>query len=55
MRNQINNIQTSNPKFINLYTGEVYFNYKQILTTIISDMLHYPACRSIKMLHIKKL
>ena len=40
--------------YINLYTGEIYQNFKHAFFTVVSDMKHYKKCRTLKMLHIKR-
>lgn len=41
-------------KYINNYTGELYKNLFHAIWTIALDMIHYPKCRTIKMLNIKR-
>ncbi len=41
-------------KYVNDYTGELYENLFKALATIISDMIHFPSCRTIKMLNISR-
>lgn len=40
--------------WINNYTGEVYDNLRHAVVTIVRDMIHYPACRTIEMLNISR-
>lgn len=40
--------------YINDYTGELYTSLFHAIKTIISDMIHFPKCRTIKMFKIKK-
>lgn len=42
-------------KYINTYTGEVYTSLFHFLRTVISDVIHYKKCRTIKILKIEKL
>lgn len=39
--------------WINNFTGELYNNLFHALATIVVDMVHFPACRTLKMLDIK--
>lgn len=39
--------------WINGYTGELYRNLFHALATIVSDMIHFPACRTWQILNIK--
>ena len=41
-------------KYMNNYTGEIYRNLYHAITTIISDMIHYPGCRTLKMFNISR-
>lgn len=42
-------------KYINECTGECYFSLFHAVTTIISDMIHIPACRTWEMWKISKV
>ena len=37
---------------MNQYTGELYYSPLHALVTIISDMIHFPGCRTWKMFHV---
>lgn len=39
---------------INEFTGEIYNNVLHAMVTIVSDMVHYKKCRTMKMLSIRK-
>lgn len=39
--------------WINNYTGELYSNLHHALVTIVSDMIHFPKCRTWQMLNIR--
>lgn len=41
-------------KYMNAFTGELYENLFHAIKTIISDMIHYKTCRTIKMFHLRK-
>ena len=40
--------------WINTLTGEIYSGIAEAIRTIISDMMHIKACRTIKMLSVKR-
>lgn len=42
-------------RYVSNYTGEVYRDLNHALRTIISDIVHYPKCRTIKMFWISRL
>jgi len=39
-------------RYINNYTGEIYTGIIEAIRTIIEDMKHFEACRTIKMFNI---
>lgn len=41
-------------KYVNNCTGELYRNLFHAMFTIISDVVHCPKCRTLKMLSISK-
>lgn len=41
-------------RYMNMYTGEIYRNLYQALKTVVKDMILYPKCRTIYMLHLKR-
>lgn len=41
-------------KYLNNYTGELYKNLFHAIVSIISDMIYYPKCRTLKMLNISR-
>ena len=40
--------------YMNTYTGELYLNLRHAIKTIVGDMIHYPACRTIRMLGLER-
>ena len=41
-------------RYMNNCTGELYRDLRHAIKTIISDMVQYPKCRTIKMFSLKK-
>lgn len=41
-------------KYMNMFTGELYRNLWHALFTIVLDMMHCPACRSLAMFRLEK-
>jgi len=42
-------------KYMNEYTGVLYFSLFHAVRSIISDMIHFPKCRTLKMWRISKV
>lgn len=42
-------------RWMNNLTGELYKNLAHALKTIVSDMIHFEKCRTIKMFSISRL
>ena len=40
--------------YMNQFTGELYISIFHAVRTIISDMIHFPQCRTWKMLNVRR-
>lgn len=42
-------------RWMNNCTGELYRNILHAVRTVVSDMIHYSECRTIKMLNVVRI
>ena len=42
------------PKYMNQFTGELYYNIWHAITSVVADMIHFKPCRTVEMLHITR-
>lgn len=51
-RNEVSKMKE--PKYMNQFTGELYYNIWHAITSVVADMIYFKSCRTVEMLHITR-